>query len=74
MCSAVHALPHQDSNSALACSTQYFALDLIMDAEGACVGVMALCMEDGSLHRFKCKNTVSHSCRRARADGDPALF
>ena len=34
---------------------EYFALDLIMDAEGACVGVMALCMEDGSLHRFKCK-------------------
>ena len=37
---------------------EYFALDLIMDAEGDCVGVMALCMEDGSLHRFKCKNTV----------------
>merc|ERR1719407_339056 len=37
---------------------EYFALDLIMDAEGACVGVMALCMEDGSLHRFHCKNTV----------------
>jgi len=37
---------------------EYFALDLIMDDEGACVGVMALCMEDGSLHRFKCKNTV----------------
>eukprot|EP00967_Tisochrysis_lutea_P113115 scaffold179324_cov33-Tisochrysis_lutea.AAC.3 len=29
-----------------------------MDDSGACVGVMALCMEDGSLHRFKCKNTV----------------
>ena len=37
---------------------EYFALDLIMDAEGDCVGVMALCMEDGKLHRFKCKNTV----------------
>ena len=37
---------------------EYFALDLIMDDEGACVGVMAVCMEDGSLHRFKCKNTV----------------
>merc|ERR1719515_536867 len=36
---------------------EYFALDLIME-DGACVGVMALCMEDGSLHRFKCKNTV----------------
>lgn len=37
---------------------EYFALDLIMDDAGACVGVMALCMEDGSLHRFKCNNTV----------------
>ena len=37
---------------------EYFALDLIMDAEGACVGVMAICMEDGSLHRFQCKNTI----------------
>merc|ERR1719174_1480319 len=37
---------------------EYFALDLIMDASGACVGVTALCMEDGSLHRFHCKNTV----------------
>ena len=37
---------------------EYFALDLIMDDSGACVGVMAMCMEDGSLHRFHCKNTV----------------
>lgn len=37
---------------------EYFALDLIMDDDGACVGVMALCMEDGSLHRFNCNNTV----------------
>jgi len=37
---------------------EYFALDLIMDDAGACVGVMAMCMEDGSLHRFHCKNTV----------------
>jgi len=37
---------------------EYFALDLIMDADGACVGVMAICMEDGSLHRFQCKNTI----------------
>ncbi len=25
---------------------------------GQCVGVLALCMEDGTLHRFNCKNTV----------------
>lgn len=37
---------------------EYFALDLIMDKNGACVGVIALCLEDGSLHRFHSKNTV----------------
>src|SRR5258706_1007926 len=37
---------------------EYFALDLIMDDDGACRGVMALCMEDGSLHRFRAHQTV----------------
>lgn len=36
---------------------EYFALDLIMDGD-TCVGVTALCLEDGSIHRFRCKNTV----------------
>jgi len=36
---------------------EYFALDLIMEG-GECVGVMALCLDDGSIHRFKAKNTV----------------
>ena len=37
---------------------EYFALDLIMDADGACVGVMALCLEDGTLHRFRSHQTI----------------
>jgi len=37
---------------------EYFATDLIVNDDGACVGVMAICMEDGTLHRFKAKNTV----------------
>ncbi|KAK9901255.1 hypothetical protein WJX75_002689 [Coccomyxa subellipsoidea] len=37
---------------------EYFALDLIMDESGACRGVMALCMEDGTLHRFRAAHTV----------------
>ena len=41
---------------------EYFALDLLME-EGECRGVIALCLEDGSLHRFRAKNTVSHSPR-----------
>lgn len=36
---------------------EYFALDLLMEA-GECRGVIALCLEDGSLHRFRAKNTV----------------
>jgi succinate dehydrogenase / fumarate reductase, flavoprotein subunit len=31
---------------------EYFALDLIME-DGACRGVMAWCLEDGSIHRFR---------------------
>lgn len=37
---------------------EYFALDLLMDASGSCVGVLALCMEDGTLHRFRSHRTV----------------
>jgi succinate dehydrogenase (ubiquinone) flavoprotein subunit len=36
---------------------EYFAMDLIME-NGACVGVIALCLEDGTLHRFRSKNTI----------------
>lgn len=36
---------------------EYFALDLIMEG-GECVGVTALCLEDGTIHRFRAKNTV----------------
>ncbi|MFN3433538.1 MAG: succinate dehydrogenase flavoprotein subunit [Sphingomonas sp.] len=36
---------------------EYFALDLIME-NGVCRGVVALCMEDGSIHRFRSHNTV----------------
>ncbi len=37
---------------------EYFALDLIMSDDGACVGVMALNLEDGSIHRFRGHQTV----------------
>mmetsp|Transcript_20887 Transcript_20887/g.25304 ORF Transcript_20887/g.25304 Transcript_20887/m.25304 type:complete len:525 (-) Transcript_20887:1083-2657(-) len=56
-----HALLHTLYGRSLAFDTsffiEYFALDLIMK-DGACVGVIALNMEDGTLHRFKCDNTV----------------
>ena len=37
---------------------EYYALDLIMDSEGQCQGILALSMEDGSLHRFLGQRTV----------------
>ncbi|KAH9510796.1 hypothetical protein DERF_009302 [Dermatophagoides farinae] len=36
---------------------EYFVLDLIMEG-GACRGVIALSLEDGTLHRFRSKNTI----------------
>ncbi|HMQ12600.1 MAG TPA: FAD-binding protein, partial [Candidatus Competibacter phosphatis] len=37
---------------------EYFALDLIMDDEGACRGVVAWDLSDGSLHVFRAHQTV----------------
>ncbi|MGI9292014.1 MAG: succinate dehydrogenase flavoprotein subunit [Gammaproteobacteria bacterium] len=37
---------------------EYYALDLIMDEEGVCRGVMAWCMETGEIHRIRAHMTV----------------
>src|SRR6201993_3641841 len=37
---------------------EYFALDLLMDDDGACRGLLAWNMEDGTLHRFRAHQTV----------------
>ena len=37
---------------------EYFALDLIMDDEGRCRGIMALKLDDGTLHRFRGHTTI----------------
>jgi succinate dehydrogenase / fumarate reductase flavoprotein subunit len=37
---------------------EYFVIDLIMDEEGRCRGVVALNLEDGSIHRFQAHMTV----------------
>ncbi len=36
---------------------EYFAIDLIME-DGQCHGLVALCLEDGSLHRFRAHQTI----------------
>merc|ERR1712070_225224 len=57
-----HAMLHTLYGQALRHETQffveYFALDLIMNDSGECVGVLAMCMEDGTLHRFRSHQTV----------------
>jgi len=56
-----HAMLHTLYGRSLAFDTsyfiEYFALDLIMQ-DDRCVGVMAINMEDGTLHRFRSNNTV----------------
>ncbi len=37
---------------------EYFAIDLIMDESGACVGVVAWNLDDGTIHRFHAKIVV----------------
>jgi succinate dehydrogenase / fumarate reductase flavoprotein subunit len=37
---------------------EYFAIDLLMDADGACRGVLALKLDDGTLHRFRAQTTI----------------
>jgi succinate dehydrogenase / fumarate reductase flavoprotein subunit len=37
---------------------EYFALDLIMDEEGACRGVTAWKLDDGTIHRFRAQKTI----------------
>ncbi len=48
----LHALYQQSLKYDADFFIEYFALDLIME-DGACRGVVALCLEDGSIHRFR---------------------
>ncbi|SEL34661.1 succinate dehydrogenase subunit A [Sphingomonas palmae] len=53
----LHALYQQSLKYDADFYVEYFALDLIME-NGVCRGVIALCMEDGSIHRFRAHNVV----------------
>ena len=37
---------------------EYFAIDLIMDDEGVCRGVVAWNLDDGTMHRFKAQKVI----------------
>jgi succinate dehydrogenase / fumarate reductase flavoprotein subunit len=57
-----HAMLHTMYGQALKFDTkffvEYFALDLIMDQDGACRGVVCLKIDDGTIHRFRAALTV----------------
>jgi succinate dehydrogenase / fumarate reductase flavoprotein subunit len=57
-----HAILHALYQQCLKHNTEFFveylALDLLMDEDGACRGMLAWNMEDGTLHRFRAHRTV----------------
>ncbi len=57
-----HAMLHTLYQQSLKCKAQffieYFALDLLMDEDGACCGVMAWDLSTGELHRFRAQMVI----------------
>jgi succinate dehydrogenase / fumarate reductase flavoprotein subunit len=57
-----HAMLHTMYGQALRHSAEFFieffALDLIMDEDGRCRGVVALKLDDGTIHRFRAHMTI----------------
>ncbi len=57
-----HAMLHTMYGAALKHSAEfyveYFVIDLIMNEEGRCCGVVAINLDDGSIHRFRSRMTI----------------
>jgi len=57
-----HAMLHTMYGQALRHAAEFyiefFAIDLIMDDQGSCRGVIALKLDDGTLHRFRAQTTI----------------
>ena len=49
----LHTLYQQSLRHDTDFSIEYFALDLMLDDDGVCRGIMAWNLEDGSIHRFR---------------------
>jgi len=54
----LHTLYQQSLKHKAKFFIEYFALDLIMDDEGVCRGVMAWNLDDGTIHRFRAHEVV----------------
>ena len=54
----LHTLYQQSIKNRAEFFIEYIALDLIMDGENGCRGVMAWCLEDGSIHKFNAHKVI----------------
>lgn len=54
----LHTLYQQSLKHSAEFFIEYFAMDLIMDDEGVCRGVMAWNLDDGTIHRFRAQTVV----------------
>jgi len=54
----LHTLYQQSLKNNAEFFVEYFALDLIMDEDGACRGVMAWNLDDGTIHRFRAHKVI----------------
>ncbi|MGI9411674.1 MAG: succinate dehydrogenase flavoprotein subunit [Hyphomicrobiaceae bacterium] len=54
----LHTLYGQSLRHSAEFFVEYFAIDLMMDQDGACRGVVAMNLDDGTIHRFRAKKTV----------------
>jgi succinate dehydrogenase / fumarate reductase flavoprotein subunit len=54
----LHTLYGQSVKNKAQFFVEYFALDLLMNADGVCTGVMAWNLDDGTIHRFAAKMVV----------------
>jgi succinate dehydrogenase / fumarate reductase flavoprotein subunit len=54
----LHTLYQQCLKHNTECFVEFVALDLLMDEDGTCRGLLAWNMDDGTLHRFRAHRTV----------------
>ncbi|MFT2598155.1 FAD-binding protein, partial [Escherichia coli] len=54
----LHTMYGQSLRHAAEFFIEFFAIDLIMDDEGTCRGVIALKLDDGTLHRFRAQTVI----------------
>lgn len=54
----LHTLYQQSLKHQAEFFVEYFAIDLIMNQEGGCQGVVAWNLDDGTMHRFQAQQTI----------------